>query len=136
MNPARHFALVSALTFGCFAQNMFAADRIAAGKWEAAMTTDGETRTVSYCVNPEDATAINGDTKTGRESAEKKGGARCKVIAYEANGDVVSYSLLCGARTMTDKTSYHGDTSEGTKTVTFECKTSTTTLKSKRVGPC
>ncbi len=136
MNPARRVALVSALAFGCFAQNMFAADRIAAGKWEAAMTTDSETHTVSYCVKPEDATAINGDTKTGRESAEEKGGARCKVIAYEAKGDTVSYSLLCGERTISDKTSYHGDTSEGTKTVTFEGETSTTTLKSKRVGPC
>ena len=100
------------------------------------MTTDGETRNVSYCVTHADATAINGDTNTGRESAEKKSGGRCKVISYEAKGDVVSYSLLCGERTITDKTTYHGDTSEGTKTVTFEGKTTTTTLKSKRVGPC
>jgi len=77
-----------------------AGDRIAGGKWEAAMTTDGETRTVSFCVSAAEAAAINGDSKSGREFAEKKAGGRCAISAYEIKGDTVSYSLACGDRTI------------------------------------
>jgi len=35
-----------------------------------------------------------------------------------------------------DTTTYHGETSEGVKTVTNEGKTITTHLKSRRVGMC
>ena len=116
-----------------------AADRIVSGKWEAAMTTDGATRTVSYCVDAEEAASINGDSRSGREFAEKKAkkaGSSCTITSYEIRGDTGSYSLACGSRTITDKTIYHGETSEGVKTVTNEGKTVTTSLKSRRVGTC
>jgi hypothetical protein len=113
-----------------------AADRIAGGKWEAAMTTDGETRTVSFCVSAAEAASINGDSKSGREFAEKKAGGRCAINAYEIKGDTVSYSLVCGDRTITDKTAFHGETSEGVKSVTFQGKTIATTVKSHRIGAC
>jgi hypothetical protein len=116
-----------------------AADRIVSGKWEAAMTTDGTTNTVSYCVSPAEATSINGDSKTGREFAEKKAqkaGSSCAFKSYEIKGNTGSYSLACGSRTITDTTTYHGETSEGVKTVTNEGKTVTTRVKSRRVGMC
>ena len=116
-----------------------AADRIAAGKWESAMTTDGATRTVTYCISAAEATSINGDSKTGRDFAEKKAqksGSTCAIKSYDMKGDTVSYSLACGDRTITDTTVFHGETSEGVKTVTNEGKTVTTRLKSRRVGLC
>ncbi|MEO5739424.1 MAG: DUF3617 family protein [Vicinamibacterales bacterium] len=116
-----------------------AADRIVSGKWEAAMTTDGETRTISYCVSAEEAASINGDSRSGREFAEKKtqkSGSTCAIKSYEIKGDTGSYSLACGSRTITDTTVYHGETSEGVKTVTNEGKTITTRLKSRRIGIC
>jgi hypothetical protein len=116
-----------------------AADRIVSGKWEAAMTTDGATRTVSFCVSPEEATSINGDSRTGREFAEKKAqksGSSCVFKSYEIKGDTGSYSLTCGTRTITDSTIYHGETSESVKTVANEGKTVTTRVKSRHVGMC
>ena len=113
-----------------------AAERIAGGKWESAMTTDGQTRTVSYCISAAEAASINGDSKTGRAFAEKKSAGSCAISSYEIKGDTVSYSLTCGARTITDTTAFHGDTSEGVKTVTNEGKTTTTRLKSHRIGTC
>jgi Protein of unknown function (DUF3617) len=116
-----------------------AADRIANGKWESAMTTDGETKTVTYCISPAEAASINGDSRTGRDFAEKKAekaGSRCTIKSYDLKGDTGSYILNCGSRTITDTTNYHGDTSEGVKTVTNEGVTIKTSLKSRRVGPC
>ena len=103
------------------------------------MTTDGATKTVSYCVSPEEATSINGDSRSGREFAEKKAqksGSSCTFKSYEIKGDTGSYSLICGTRTITDTTTYHGETTEGVKTVTNEGKSVTTRLKSRRVGAC
>jgi hypothetical protein len=116
-----------------------AADRIASGKWESAMTTDGEAKTVTYCISQAEATSINGDSKTGRDYAEKKAektGSRCTIKSYDLKGDTGSYVLNCGSRTITDTTVYHGETSEGVKTVANEGKTITTRLKSRRVGAC
>lgn len=116
-----------------------AAERIVSGKWEAAMTTDGATKTISYCVSSAEATSINGDSKTGREFAEKKAqkaGSNCAFNSYEIKGDTGSYSLACGSRTITDTTTYYGETSESVKTVTNEGKTVTTRVKSRRVGTC
>ena len=103
------------------------------------MTTDDATRTVSYCVSSEEATSINGDSRTGREFAEKKArkaGSSCAFKSYEIKGDTGSYALTCGFRTITDTTISHGDTSEGVKTVAHEGKTVTTRLKSRRAGMC
>ena len=48
-----------------------AADRIVSGKWEAAMTTDGATRTVSYCVDAE--TIYHGETLEGVKTVTNEG---------------------------------------------------------------
>ena len=113
-----------------------AAPRINAGNWEATMVTDGETRKLTFCLSAEEAAALNADSKSGQEFAAKKAGARCSVKTYEANSDTVSYTLVCGNRTITDVTRYRGDTSEGVKTVTADGKTSETRIKSRRLGAC
>lgn len=116
-----------------------AADRIASGQWEAAMTTDGATQTVTFCISAAEAVSINGDSKTGREFAEqktKKSGSLCVIKAYDIKAGTVSYTLSCGQRVITDSTSFHGDTSEGVKTVISAGTTVTTQLRSRRVGAC
>lgn len=118
------------------AASVEAAGRIVGGKWESAMTTDGDTRTVTYCISAEEAASINGDSKSGRAFAEKKSGGRCTINSYEIKGDTVSYSLTCGNRTIVDTTAFHGETSEGTKTTSSEGKAVTSRLKSRRIGAC
>ena len=116
-----------------------AADRMASGKWEAVMTTDGDTRTVSFCISAAEAASINGDSTTGRDFAEqkaKKSGSPCVIKAYDIKADTVSYTLSCGPRTITDSTSFHGDTSEGVKTIVNAGTTVTTRVKSRRIGAC
>ena len=129
----RRAVLVAA---GLAASGAYASERVTAGKWESKMVTDGETRTIAFCLDAEQATALNADSKAGRDFAARKAGDRCSVKAYEARGDTVSYTLVCGARTISDLTHYHGDTSEAVKTTTVEGKATTTTLKSRRLGAC
>jgi hypothetical protein len=143
MNPAPrnlrtafHWMLLASPVFLLTMQPVSAAERITSGKWESTMVTDGDTRTITYCISAAEAASINGDSKSGREFAEKKAGGRCAISAYEIKGATVSYTLVCGTRTITDRTAFHGETSEGTKTVAGEGETVTSTLKSRRVGPC
>ena len=116
-----------------------AAERLVSGKWEYAMTTNGATRTIAGCLSSDEAASINGDSRSARDFAEKKGekrGSPCKIKSYELTGDTQSYALACGDSTITDKTVYHGETSEGVKTVTHDGKTITTRIKSRRIGTC
>lgn len=116
-----------------------AAERVVSGKWEYAMTTDDATHTVSACLSADEAASINGDSKTGRDFAEKKAEklrSTCKIKSYEIKGDTVLYSLACGDRTISDKTVFHGETSDGVKTLIYDGKTTTTHVKSRRIGTC
>ena len=58
------------------------------------------------------------------------------IKSYDIKGDTVSYTLACGDRAITDTTTFHGETSEGVKTVTLDGKTVTTRFKSKCVSAC
>jgi hypothetical protein len=114
-----------------------AGDRVNSGNWESVMVTDGESRKIVFCLKPDQAAALNADSKTGRDFAEKKSGGRCTVKDYQATRDTVSYTLSCGTHTLTDVTHYHGDTSDGVKTATEAGKpTITTEVKSRRLGAC
>lgn len=116
-----------------------AADRVESGKWESAITADGALRTTTYCITPEEAASLNGDSRTARDFAEKKArkaGAPCSFRSYEVKGDTITYTMLCESRTITDRTVYHGQTSDGVKTITKDGQTHEMFIKSRRVGAC
>src|SRR5947199_2515235 len=114
-----------------------AADRMAAGQWEFTMTTDGASHSASHCITPAEATSVNGDSKTGRDYAEKKATGPCKVKSYNIQGNTVSYSLACGDRSIDSTQTYHGDSSDGVlKITTADGKVVTTTVKARRLGAC
>ena len=122
------------------ATSPLAAERMSSGQWESAMTTDGATRNVKFCIDAAEAASNNGDSKTGRDFAEKKAkkaGGRCTVESYDIKGDTVSYSMLCGDRTIKSNQAFRGDTSEGVLTTTVQGKAPVTTqIKSRRLGSC
>jgi hypothetical protein len=130
----RMFSVVTGL-FLC-AQALAAGDRLVAGQWQFTMTTDGATRTFGQCITAEKAAEINGDSKSGRASAEKNAQGRCSVDAYDASGDKVSYTLTCGNRVMHSVTTFHGDTSDGSLTTTTDGKAVATSIVAKRTGAC
>ena len=135
--PTRCLLGVAALG-GLFAVSgpLRAADRAVPGQWEYTTTTDGTSRTFTSCMSAEDASLVNGDSKTGRAAAERKGQGRCSVKTFTANGDSVDYTLICGTRTIKSATVYHRDTSEGTLITTTDGKDVTSRVKARRLGDC
>jgi hypothetical protein len=134
----RTLLLTSACGLLLAASPLRAADRMAAGKWEFTMTGQGESRTFSQCMMPDQANEVNGDTKTARAYAEKKAKGRCTIKSYDIQGDTVKYSLACGDRTIDSTTTFHGgNASEGVlKTTTADGKVDTKNIKARRVGAC
>ena len=117
-----------------------AAERMSSGQWESAMTTDGATRSVKFCIDAAEAASNNGDSKAGREFAEnkaRKAGGRCTVDKYDIKGETIAYTLLCGNRSISSTQAYRGDTAEGVLSTTVQGKATTTTqIKSRRLGSC
>jgi Protein of unknown function (DUF3617) len=127
--------LVSSLICFC-SPALDAAERMISGQWEFTMTTDGSTRTSKQCMTPEKASEFNGDSKSGREIAEKNAKGRCTIKSYEIEGDKVSYSLACGVTEIESVTTFHGDSSEGSMVTTTAGKPVKTEVKARRVGAC
>ncbi len=114
-----------------------AADRMQPGKWEFTMTSNGTSSTLSHCVDAEEAAGVNGDAKAARAHAEKKAKGRCTIKSYDIQRNTVTYSLVCGDRTIDSTATFHGDSSEGTlKTTTADGKVDTKTVKARRLGAC
>jgi hypothetical protein len=119
------------------ALSLRAAERMAAGQWEFTLTGSGESRTVKQCVTEDQANEMNGDTKTARGFAEKRAKGRCTIKSYDIQGNTVEYSLVCGDRTIDSRTTFAGDTSEGTlTTTTADGKVDARTVKARRLGAC
>jgi len=114
-----------------------AAERMAAGQWEFTLTGNGESRVVKQCITPDQANEMNGDTKTARAFAEKRANGRRTIKSYDIHGDTVKYALICGDRTIETTTTFTGDTSEGTQTITTaDGKVDARTTKARRLGAC
>jgi hypothetical protein len=113
-----------------------AADRMAPGQWEFTTTTEGAPRVFATCMSAADVNQVNGDSVSGRAAAEKKAEGRCTVRSFMAAGSTVEYTLVCGERTITSKTVFHGDKSEGTLMTTVDGKVVTSEVKARRLGAC
>jgi hypothetical protein len=119
------------------ASNAYAAHRLESGKWQSIVAADGQSQTLTYCITQEEAASINGDSKTGREFAQKraqKASEPCAIKSYEINDDVVSYTMTCGNRTIVDKTIYRGETSDGVKTISKDGQTQRMEIHSQQIA--
>ena len=109
---------------------------MASGQWEFTMTTDGHSHTMSQCITPDKASEFNGDSKSGRDHAEKSAKGRCAIKSYEIADDTLSYSLTCGTTAIESITTFHGHTSDGSLVTTTEGKSIRTEVKARRLGAC
>lgn len=137
LRPPRTSFFMSVFGLILTSASVHAADRLQPGQWEFTLTTDGSSHTAAHCITPGEATEVNGDTASGRAAAEKKAGTRCTVRSYAISGDTVSYSLLCGNRTIDSTTLFHGETSDGSLTTTVQGEKAVVThVKARRLGAC
>jgi len=137
MTGRTRISMFSSLAFTLIAAtSVHGADRAQTGNWEFKMTTNGQTRTATSCVTPEEAAAANGNTKSARAAAEKAAKGRCTFPTYDVTGDTVTYTMNCGGTVMESKATYHGDTMTGVLKTTRQGKQSTTAVKGYRLGVC
>lgn len=135
-------ALRAALALMLVSTNLaaIAADRLQSGEWESTLTTEGDSRTVKFCIVPAEAASMNGDAQAARDYAEQKAlkaGGRCSVKSFTVKGNSVAYSLMCGDRNIENSQTYRGDSSNGMITTTVQGQpTVTTKVKSRRLGAC
>ena len=116
-----------------------AAERMTLGQWEFTMTTKGESHVSKYCVDADLAAVVNGDSRSGREAAEKNAAkmkSNCKVTDFTVKGDTVTHTMTCGDRTILSRATYHGDSYEGVMKTKAGSVETTTDVKARRLGAC
>jgi Protein of unknown function (DUF3617) len=116
-----------------------AAERMVPGQWEFTMTTKGASHSSKYCVDADLAAVANGDSRSGREAAERQAAktkSNCAITDFTVKGDTVSYTMTCGARTIRSTATYRGDQYEGTLKTKTASEETTTDVVARRLGPC
>jgi hypothetical protein len=115
-----------------------AADRANPGQWEFVSTVDGKATTRTYCITPAQVQGINGDAAVDRAFLEKGAAKRhCTIQGFQLEANTLSYTQVCSGYTFADRTTYHGDSSEGELTTTMKGKPAVVThMKGRRLGAC
>jgi len=119
------------------AARLQAAERMTPGQWKYTMKTKGESHVSKSCVTKELAAVANGDTRSGREAAEKNSAkSHCTVTDFTVDANTVTYSLTCGDRTIRSTSTYYGDRYEGVLKTKTASEETITEIKARRLGAC
>ena len=134
----RSIVLIAAGALALASSLLLAAERVRPGQWEFTIVhPGGEPNVFKHCITAEEATSVNGDTKTARAYAEKKAAGRCTITSYDVHGNTVSYALKCGEVAIRSKSVFHGDTSEGDETSKKGSAPEVVShVKARRLGEC
>lgn len=119
---------------------LHAQDRMRAGNWENTVTAaDGQTATRNACLSAQDAAMSNGPAAVIRAETEKaiaKSG-RCKLKDFAIDDKSKTETMVCGADTIHNETTFHGgDSFETTTTRTSGGVVTVAHFKGRRTGEC
>jgi hypothetical protein len=131
------FAL-TALAFSATAL-IYAEDRMRAGLWEVTTTVNGKSSGVrgNTCYTPAMVEMANSPAKTLRESTEKSLISRnCILKEFKMEGNSISMSSVCGARSSVTSSTYTVDGFETASTSTTAGVSTVTHMKGRRMGDC
>lgn len=118
---------------------LHAQDRMRAGNWENTVTApNGETATHNACLSAHDAARSNGSPEVIRAEVEKaiaKSG--CKLTEFKIDDKSKTDTMVCGANTTHNETTFHGsDSFETTTTHTTGGVVTVAHFKGRRTGDC
>jgi hypothetical protein len=119
---------------------LHAQDRMRAGNWESTVTAaDGRAATRNACLSAQDAAMSNGSAAVIRAETEKamakSGSCKLKDFAIDAKGK--TETMVCGADTIHNETTFHGgDSFETTTTRTQGGVVTVAHFKGRRTGDC
>jgi hypothetical protein len=119
---------------------LHAQDRMRAGNWENTVTAaDGQTATRNACLSAHDAAMSNGSSAVIRAEVEKaiaKSG-RCKLKDFNIDDKSKTETMVCGADTIRNETTFHGgDSFETTTTRSSSGVVTVAHFKGRRTGDC
>jgi hypothetical protein len=119
---------------------LHAQDRMRAGNWEnTVIAAGGQTTTRNACLSAHDAAMSNGSPAVIRAETEKaiaKSG-RCKLTDFNIDGKSKTETMVCGADTIHNETTFHGgDSFETTTTHTRSGVVTVAHFKGRRTGDC
>ena len=118
---------------------LYAEDRMRAGLWEVTTTVDGKPSGVrgGTCYTPAMVEMANSSAATLRESTEKSMASRhCTLKGFKTEGNSISMSSVCGARSAVTSSTYKLDAFETTSTSTTAGVRTVTHMTGRRLGDC
>jgi hypothetical protein len=117
---------------------LYAEDRMRAGLWEVTTTLNPKSSgSHNTCFTPAMVALGNSPEKTLREGTEKsttKSG--CTLKDFKVDGNTVSMTQVCGARTLVVSSTYSADAFDTVATSTEAGVSMATRMKGRRIGDC
>jgi hypothetical protein len=117
---------------------LYAEDRMRAGLWEVTTTLNGKSSgSHNTCFTPAMVALGNSPEKTLREATEKsttKSG--CTLKDFKVDGNTISMTQVCGARTLVVSSTYSADAFDTVATSTEAGVSMATRMKGRRIGDC
>jgi len=128
---------LSALLFPA-AVSVRAEDRMRAGLWEVTTTLNGKSSgSHNTCFTPAMVARGNSPAKTLREATEKSSTkSGCTLKDFKMDGNTISMTQVCGARTSVVSSTYSVDGFDTVATSTEAGVSTATHMKGRRVGDC
>jgi hypothetical protein len=128
---------LSALLFPA-AVSVRAEDRMRAGLWEVTSTWDGKSSgSHNTCFTPAMVARGNSPAKTLREATEKSSAkSGCSLKDFKLDGNTISMTQVCGARTLVVLSTYSRDAFDTVDTSTEAGVSTATHMKGRRIGDC
>jgi hypothetical protein len=117
-----------------------AEERMRAGLWELTITVDGHSKGNSHdtCFTPGMLELTNSPAKLLREATEKAAikGGHCSLKDYKLDGNAISTTMVCGAKTLVTASTYSLDTFDTVNTSTEAGVSIVTHIKGRFRGAC
>ena len=129
---------LSALLFRS-AVSLRAEERMRAGLWEITSTLNGKSPGPSHntCFTPAMVARGNSSAKTLREATEKSSAkSGCSLKDFKLDGNTISMTQVCGARTLVVLSTYSRDAFDTVDTSTEAGVSTATHMKGRRIGDC
>jgi hypothetical protein len=121
------------------AVSLRAEDRMRAGLWEITSTLNGKSPGPSHntCYTPAMVALSNSPAKSLREATEKSSAkSGCTLKDFKMDGDTISMTQVCGARTLVVSSTYSRDAFDTVATSTEAGVSTATRMKGRRIGDC
>ena len=129
---------LSALLFPS-AVSLRAEDRMRAGLWEITSTLNGKSPGPSHntCFTPAMVALGNSPAKSLREATEKSSAkSGCTLKDFKMDGNTISMTQVCGARTLLVSSTYSLDAFDTVATSTEAGVSTATHMTGRRIGDC